>query len=91
MTTSLPTPDVLTVYGADWCSDCRNARRHLDRLGAEYRYVDLGLDHEAQALLHAAGYRAIPVVVTTDGSVLIEPSDRELTAAAGPGARPNRP
>jgi len=34
----------------------------------------------AQALLDRAGYRSIPVVVTTDGTVLIEPSERELAA-----------
>ncbi len=78
MTNTLPTPDVLTVYGASWCSDCRNTRRYLDSTGAPYRYVDLQSDMAAQALLDRAGFRSIPVVVTTDGTVLIEPSEREL-------------
>ncbi len=81
MTNDLPTPDVLTVYGAGWCWDCRNTRRYLDSTSVQYRYVDLGSDRAAQALLDRAGYRAIPVVVTTDGTVLIEPSERELAAA----------
>ena len=83
MTKTLPTPDVLTVYGAGWCWDCRNTRRYLDSTGVAYRYVDLGTDRAAQALLDDAGYRAIPVVVTPDGTVLIEPSERELAAAIG--------
>ena len=83
MPPSLPTPDVLTVYGASWCSDCRNTRRYLDGAGVEYRYVDLGADRAAQALLDDAGYRAIPVVVTTNGTVLNETSERELATAAG--------
>ncbi len=81
MTNTLPTPDVLTVYGASWCWDCRNTRRYLNSTGAPYRYVDLQSDRAAQALLDRAGYRSIPVVVTTDGTVLIEPSERELAAA----------
>ena len=81
MTKTLPTPDVLTVYGAGWCWDCRNTRRYLDSTSVQYRYVDLGSDRAAQALLEGAGYRAIPVVVTTDGTVLIEPSERGLAAA----------
>lgn len=81
MTTNLPIPDVLTVYGASWCGDCRNTRRYLDAAGVEYRYIDLGLDMTAQALLDDAGYRAIPVVLMTDGTVLIEPSERELASA----------
>ncbi len=83
MTHDLPTPDVLTVYGGSWCSDCSNTRRYLDSAGVPYRYVDLGADHAAQALLDQAGYLAIPVVVTTDGTVLIEPSEQELAAAVG--------
>ena len=81
MTANLPIPDILTVYGASWCGDCRNTRRYLDAAGVPHRYVDLGLDVTAQALLDDAGYRAIPVVVMTDGTVLIEPSERELASA----------
>ncbi len=81
MTHELPTPELLTVYGASWCSDCRNTRRYLESTGVAYRYVDLGTDHAAQALLDQAGYRGIPVVVTTVGTVLIEPSERDLAAA----------
>lgn len=79
MTTNLPIPDVLTVYGASWCGDCHRTRRYLDAAGVDYRYVDLGLDMAAQALLDDAGYR--PLVLMTDGTVLVEPSERELAAA----------
>jgi mycoredoxin len=81
MTTTLPTPDVLTVYGADWCWDCRLAKRFLDSAGVAYRNVDLEVDDAARSLLDAAGYRSIPVIVTADGRVLIEPSWTELAAA----------
>lgn len=83
MPTPLPIPDVLTVYGADWCGDCRSTKRYLDLEGIPYRYVDLGRDHAAQKVLDAAGYRAIPVVVTPGGTVLIEPSAAELGRAVG--------
>ncbi|MBA3778114.1 MAG: glutaredoxin family protein [Chloroflexi bacterium] len=79
----LPTPDVLTVYGADWCFDCRLAKRFLDGAEVSYRYVDLEVDELARTLLEDAGYRAIPVVVTPAGTVLTEPSEDDLAAAAG--------
>ncbi len=79
----LPTPDVLTVYGADWCFDCRLAKRFLDAAEVSYRYVDLEVDELARTLLEDAGYRAIPVVVTSAGTVLTEPSEDDLAAAAG--------
>lgn len=80
MSPMLPIPDLLTVYGASWCGDCHRTRRFLDGVGVRYRYVDLRADPASQLLLDDAGYRAIPVVVTTHGTVLIEPSDRELAA-----------
>ncbi len=77
----LPVPSELTVYGAGWCPDCSRVRRHLDAQGVRYDYVDLGSNPMAQALLDAAGIRAIPVVVTPDGRILIEPSPSELDSA----------
>ncbi len=79
--TGLPVPSELTVYGAGWCPDCGRVRRHLDAQGVRYDYVDLGSNPMAQALLDTAGIRAIPVVVTPDGRILIEPSPSELDAA----------
>jgi mycoredoxin len=79
--TTLPTPDVVTVYGAAWCNDCQRATRYLDATGVEYRYVDLQQDPSAATLLADAGYRAIPVIVLPSGEVLIEPSNAELAAA----------
>ena len=81
--TALPVPDVVTVYGADWCGDCRRAKRFLDATGTPYRYVDLELDGAAQQLVDDAGYRAIPVIVTPAGDILVEPSNDELAAALG--------
>jgi mycoredoxin len=79
----LPAPEILTVYGGDWCGDCRRSRRLLDDMGVPYRYVDLGRDDAARQALDDAGYRAIPIVATVTGLVLVEPSDDELAAAVG--------
>lgn len=74
----LEVPGELTVYGADWCGDCRRAKRHLDAAGVSYRWVDLTQDRGAKRMLAAAGLRAIPVIATADGRVLMEPSNAEL-------------
>jgi len=79
----LPIPDVVTVYGADWCGDCRRAKRFLEATSTPYRYVDLELDGAAQQMVDDAGYRAIPIIVTPAGDVLIEPSNDALAAALG--------
>jgi mycoredoxin len=54
-------------------------RRHLDRLGIPYRYVDLEADPEAAAQLRwlTGGYVSHPTV-SVAGHVLVEPSIAEL-------------
>ncbi len=71
-----------TMYGAQWCKDCRRSKALLDTLGIDYVNVDLELEpdrvDEARAI---AGRKNIPVIVFDDGTVLVEPSDAELEAA----------
>jgi glutaredoxin len=83
---ALPVTDVVTVYGADWCADCRRTKRYLDATRTPYAWVDVEADPAAQALVAAAGYREIPVVVTPSGQVLVEPSNDELANALGSAA-----
>jgi mycoredoxin len=39
----MPMPEVI-IYGADWCGDCRRSKRVLERLGVDYRWIDV--EHE---------------------------------------------
>jgi mycoredoxin len=71
-------PAELTMYGEDWCGDCRRAKRHLDTAGVAYRWVDLAVDRSSKDMLRAAGLRAIPVIATVDGRFLMEPSNAQL-------------
>lgn len=70
----------LTLYGADWCPDCRRSKRLLDRLGIAYAWRDTEHDEDALADLLAlnGGRRSIPVIVFPDGHRLTEPSDPKL-------------
>jgi glutaredoxin len=78
--------EVLTVYGADWCPDCRRTKRWLEASGAEYRYVDRDADKDLKRRLADAGYLAIPVVVFPGGTILVEPSDADMAAALSAAA-----
>jgi mycoredoxin len=57
-------------------------RRHLDRLGIPYRYIDLETDPgaAAQIMWLTGGYLSHPTVVV-GGAVLVEPTLRELDRA----------
>jgi glutaredoxin-like protein len=74
----------LTVYGANWCSDCRRAKNVLNAAGVAYTYIEVDKDEAAAArAIEISGAKSIPVIVFPDGSYLIEPSNEELLAAVG--------
>lgn len=72
----------LTIYGADWCPDCRRSKRLLDRLQLPYTWRDTEHDEDAlrEMLSINGGRQSIPVVLLPDGRYLTEPSDRQLSA-----------
>jgi mycoredoxin len=69
----------VVMYGADWCGDCRRAKRLLERLGIEYRWIDVEHDAEkAEEARRIGGSRRIPVIILPDRTILVEPTDPEL-------------
>lgn len=67
------------IFGADWCGDCRRAKRVFDSAGAPYRYVDLVADPSAaDVALDISGRTNIPVILYSDGSHQVEPSNADM-------------
>lgn len=73
--------DRITMYGAQWCGDCRRSKSLLDRLDVDYDYVDLELVEEGADRAHAiSGRTSIPVIHFPDNTHVVEPTDAELHA-----------
>ena len=71
----------ITMYGADWCGDCRRAKTVLDASGVAYEYIDVdAIEDAAQAALAISGRTNIPVIVFPDGTHQVEPSNADLQA-----------
>ncbi len=70
----------ILMYGATWCGDCRRAKQFFDTRGIDYHWIDLEKVPEAVevVLKHNNGMQSIPTILFPDGSVLVEPSNREL-------------
>jgi glutaredoxin-like protein len=76
------TPSI-TVYGAAWCSDCTRTRRKLDGLGVAYDYIDVEtVDGAPERAREISGRMSIPVVVYSDGTHQVEPSDPDVESKA---------
>jgi mycoredoxin len=70
----------ITMYGAEWCGDCRRSKRFLDGNNVSYNYIDVEADVSAseKVIEINGGMRSIPVIVFPDGTHLTEPSDNAL-------------
>jgi len=64
------------------CGDCRMAKRWFDSHGIPYEYINIAEDERAAAYVVRVnrGMRSVPTIVFPDGSILVEPSARELAA-----------
>ncbi len=77
----MTTDTTLTMFGADWCRDCRRTKAQLDDLGVAYTYVDLEADTAAADVAREiSGRTNIPVVLYPDASHHVEPSNADVEA-----------
>jgi len=72
----------ITMYGADWCGDCRRSKRLLEELDVQVIHIDVEVDESAALKVQEinGGAKSIPVIVFSDGTHLTEPSDNDLKA-----------
>jgi mycoredoxin len=78
----------IKMYVTPWCGDCRRARHWFDAHGISYDAINIEKDEQATAYVMQVngGMRSVPTIVFPDGSVLVEPSARELAAKCFPGS-----
>ena len=82
----------ITVYGANWCPDCRRSKMFLGEHRFPYKWVDIEEDTDAKLFVTEknGGKRIIPTIVFRDGSFLTEPTNAELAAKLGLKTRASR-
>lgn len=75
----------ITMYGTNWCSDCKRAKTFFGEQRVHYEFVDIDGNAEGQAVVERVnnGRQVIPVIIFEDGSTLVEPSNAELAAKLG--------
>ena len=75
----------IIMYGTTWCYDTRRAQMILDRNHIPYVWIDIDKDLEGRKFVESVnrGYRSVPTIVFPDGSILVEPSNAELSKKLG--------
>lgn len=69
----------IRIFGADWCGDCRRAKRVFGELNVPYEWIDLvETPAAADVAYDISGRKNIPVITYPDGSHQVEPSDGDM-------------
>ena len=70
----------IKIYGANWCSDCVNAKHFLKSKGIEFKYVDITENQEAINIVETinAGKRIIPTI-DIDEKIYVNPGISKLS------------
>jgi len=77
--------EIIRVYGASWCPDCRRAKRFLGDQRVSFEWHDIEVDPDGVRIVQQRnnGNNIIPTIVFPDGSHLSEPSNEELAEKMG--------
>lgn len=77
----------IRVYGADWCGDCRRAKKFMEEHDIRFEWIDVQEDPDARKVVESLndGKRIIPTIIFQDGSILVEPSNSQLARKLGIG------
>ena len=72
----------IKMYVTTWCGDCRMAKRWFDAHGIAYESINIEENDRAAEYVTRVnrGYRSVPTIVFPDGTILVEPSPRELAS-----------
>ena len=83
-----PVP-AIKVVGHQWSARCSAVREFLGRNQVPYRWY-LCDEPEGARILSAAGLddRRLPVIITAEGQLLVEPSDADLATRVGLATKP---
>ncbi|HVB63785.1 MAG TPA: FAD-dependent oxidoreductase [Nitrolancea sp.] len=75
----------ITMYGTDWCRDCKRAKKFFGEQRVRYAFIDIDRDPTGRAVVEQVnhGKQIIPTILFEDGSTLVEPSNAQLAEKLG--------
>lgn len=75
------------VFSAEWCPNCREAKRWMERHGFAYQQCDIDRDHGCQARLASLGGKGIPYLIVKGRHMREGFDSEEFVAALRDGER----
>ena len=74
-------PAKIIMYSTQYCSDCMRAKAFFEANDIPYERVLIEGNPEATEFVMKMnnGYKSVPTIIFPDGSVLVEPTWKQLT------------
>ncbi|MFN2303396.1 MAG: glutaredoxin domain-containing protein [Anaerolineales bacterium] len=73
--------DKIKLFGTTWCGGSKRAQRLFDKEQVDYEWIDIDNDPigEKFVIENNHGFRSVPTILFPDGTILVEPSNYQLT------------
>ena len=70
----------IKLFGTRWCGASNRARRKFAEAQINYDWIDIDTDTAGEEFVIATnnGFRSVPTILFSDGSILVEPSNYQL-------------
>ncbi len=71
---------IKVIYGTEWCGDCVRSTKYLAEHNVPYKWIDIDsdVDGKRKTIELNKGKARVPTIVFEDGTILVEPTNREL-------------
>ncbi len=80
-------PSQIVMYTTEFCPDCHRAKAFF--VANKIDYLRVGLEGNEEAIEFVMklnnGFRSVPTIIFPDGSILVEPSPKELQTKIAKG------
>lgn len=75
--------ELITIYSAGWCPDCRRVKKFLSERGVEFQEVDIDQDEESEELVLRVnnGRRKVPTLKVGERYFACSPFNAQKLAA----------
>ena len=71
----------IKIYGTSWCGATQRVVSFLNSRKISFDFIDIDNDRKGEEFVKKANnsYRSVPTIVLSNGSILVEPSEIELS------------
>ncbi|PKO10962.1 MAG: NrdH-redoxin [Chloroflexi bacterium HGW-Chloroflexi-2] len=70
----------IIIYATTWCGDSIRAKKLFEDYQIEFEWINIDKDKDGEKRVKEInnGYKSVPTIIFSDGSILVEPDKETL-------------